>query len=83
MLACLKQQLKETEIALMLYAWPQASTSLSYLKRKKFKCPKLFLFSGTEQLSHACVKHHAVVTNETVTEPAVHPLFCSDLHVER
>lgn len=37
MLACLKQQLKKTEIALMLYAWPQTSTSLSYLKKKKIQ----------------------------------------------
>lgn len=37
MLTCLKQQLKKTEIALMLCAWPQASNSLSYLKKKKIE----------------------------------------------
>lgn len=52
-------------------------------KEKKFKCPKLFLLSGTEQLSQAYVKHHAVVKSETVEQPAVHPLFCSDLHVAK
>lgn len=37
MLACLKQLLKKTENVLMLYAWPQASISLSYLKKKKIQ----------------------------------------------
>lgn len=35
MFACLKQQLKKTEIALMLYEWPQASTSTILLKKRK------------------------------------------------
>lgn len=60
MLACLKQQLKKTEIVLMPYARSEASTSLSYLKKKKVKYTKLFLFSGTRQPTKSSMKQHAL-----------------------
>lgn len=61
MLACLKQQLKKTEIVLMPYARSEASTSLSYFKKKKVKYITLFLFSGTRQPSKSSMKQHTSI----------------------